>query len=102
MISGENWTCDPPNDRLRVMITVEAQDAENQLAGLLTAVEQRGESVLICRDGKPVAELRAPANATAVSTVSVDRLRMHPELKGVILYDPTEPASEDEWPSEFR
>ena len=84
------------------MITVEAQEAESQLAGLLAAVEGRGETVLIRRDGRPIAELRALVDKGAAPIAPADRLRMHPELKAVILYDPTEPASEDEWPSEFR
>lgn len=84
------------------MITVEARDAEVQLAELLAAVEQRRETVLIHRSGKPVAELRPSAAAIAEPAKPKDRLRTHPELQGTILYDPTEPATEDEWPSEFR
>ena len=31
-----------------------------------------------------------------------DPLQIHPELAATILYDPTEEAAEDEWPSKFR
>ncbi len=40
------------------MIEVNVYDAKNRLSELLAAVE-RGDSVRICRNGKPVAELRA-------------------------------------------
>ena len=69
-----------------------------RLSALLAAVEEQGEVVLICRHGKPVAELRA----ASPNAGGPDPLQMHPELAATILYDPTEPASEDEWPSECR
>ena len=78
------------------MITVNTHEAKSQLSALLAAVEDRGEVVLICRHGKPVAELRAAHDRMS----SPDPLQMHPELAAAILYDPTEPASDDEWPSE--
>ncbi len=78
------------------MITVNTHEAKTQLSSLLVAVEARGETVLICRHGKPVAELRA------VIAVGHDPLETHPELKAQILYDPIEPASEEEWPSKDR
>ncbi|MEW5854726.1 MAG: type II toxin-antitoxin system prevent-host-death family antitoxin [Myxococcota bacterium] len=40
------------------MISVNVYEAKNRLSELLAAVE-RGEAVRICRNGKPVAELRA-------------------------------------------
>ncbi len=80
------------------MITVNTHEAKSQLSALLAAVEDQGEVVVICRHGRPVAELRA-ANTR---TVGPDPLQLHPELAATILYDPTEPASEDEWPGEFR
>ena len=80
------------------MITVNTHEAKSRLSALLAAVEDRGEVVLICRHGKPVAELRAAHPRTG----GPDPLQTHPELAATILYDPTEPASEDEWPSECR
>ena len=80
------------------MITVNTHEAKSRLSALLAAVEDRGEVVLICRHGKPVAELRAASPRTS----GPDPLQTHPELTATILYDPTEPASEDEWPSECR
>ena len=80
------------------MITVNTHEAKSQLSALLAAVEDQGEVVVICRHGKPVAELRA----TNARTTGPDPLQMHPELAATILYDPTEPAPEDEWPGELR
>ncbi len=77
------------------MITVNIHEAKTNLSKLIAKVEE-GEWVRICRDGKPVAEMRP-----AVKN-KINRLEMHPELKGEILYDPTEPLTEDEWPEEFR
>jgi prevent-host-death family protein len=80
------------------MITVNTHEAKSRLSSLLASVEDKGEVVVICRHGKPVAELRAiDPRRTAPNP-----LQMHPELAATILYDPTEPASEEEWPSEFR
>ncbi len=65
---------------------------------LLAAVEERGEIVLICRDGKPVAELKAPPP-------TFERLKPHPDLKPLWVatdFDPTAPATGDEWPEEHR
>jgi hypothetical protein len=56
------------------MINVDTHEAKSQLSAPLGAVEDQ-----------------AP-----------NPLQMHPELAGTILYDPTEPATEDEWPAEFR
>ncbi|OGV76468.1 MAG: hypothetical protein A3K19_32220 [Lentisphaerae bacterium RIFOXYB12_FULL_65_16] len=39
------------------MQAVNMFEAKNKLSGLVAKVEQDGESFLICRNGKPVAEL---------------------------------------------
>ena len=81
------------------MITVNTHEAKTRLSALLAAVEENeGEVVVICRHGRPVAELRASRARTAAP----DPLQMHPELAATVLYDPTEPATEEEWPGEFR
>ncbi len=81
------------------MITVNTHEAKTRLSALLAAVEQRGEVITICRNGKPVAELHAPSAPTAPKR---SRLTPDPTLMGRILYDPTESASEDEWPEDAR
>lgn len=81
------------------MITVNTHEAKTRLSALLAAVEQKGETVLICRNGKPVAELTAPK--APVSSLR-SRLTPNPMLAGRILYDPTEEATEEEWPEDAR
>ena len=54
-----------------------------------------GETFLICRNGKPVADLVPHKNKS--------RLTPHPSLsKFKIKYDPTEPLTAEEWPEEER
>jgi prevent-host-death family protein len=79
------------------MITVNMHEAKSRLSELVKAVEERGDVVLLCRNGKVVAEIKAAQPPIA------DRLTPRPELKPLFIdYDPTEPLSEDEWPSEYR
>ncbi|MBI4657940.1 MAG: type II toxin-antitoxin system Phd/YefM family antitoxin [Verrucomicrobia bacterium] len=80
------------------MTTVNVEEAAASFPKLLAAVEETGETVLICREGKPVAELKA-----TTPRAKIDRLKPNPDLKPIAInYDPTEPLSEDEWPSEYR
>ncbi len=79
------------------MITVNADEQEGNLSALLAAVENQQEVVVICRNGKPVAELRGLATE---KTEVRNPLQTYPELAPILLCDPMEPATEDEWPSE--
>ena len=82
------------------MTAVTIQEAAASFPKLLAAVEEKGDTVLICRDGKPVAELKA-----AAPRGKVDRLEPHPDLKPLWVdpnFDPVAPLSEDEWPEKFR
>ncbi len=76
------------------MITVNDREAEAGISDLLKAVEEMGEIVQICRNGKPVAHLSRPPCA----------FQTYPALKVVFTpgFDPAEPLSEDEWPPENR
>lgn len=77
------------------MITVNMLEAKTRLSELVKCAEQSGETVLICRDGEPVAELKA------LPKTRVNRLKPDPRLKPLaIRYDPTEPLSAEEWPTE--
>jgi antitoxin (DNA-binding transcriptional repressor) of toxin-antitoxin stability system len=80
------------------MITVNTHKAKTTLSALLAAVETKGETVIICRNGKPVAELRSPSSLAPGKS----RLTPDPRLAGRILYDPTEPATEEDWPEDAR
>lgn len=74
------------------MITVNTHEAKTRLSSLLSTVEKTGETVIICRHGKPVAELRQ------VSTKK-DPLRLHPKLSQVVFHeDPTTPLDPADWP----
>lgn len=79
------------------MIKVNTHEAKTRLSALLATIEETGDSILICRNGKPVAALTPPPVATAP-----DPLKRHPELQGRILYDPLEPATEEDWPASSR
>ena len=75
------------------MLMVNTHEAKTKLSALLATVEESGEVVTICRNGKPVAELRRP------STASIDPLKQHPELGPIVfLEDPTAPLDPDDWP----
>ncbi|MBN2689097.1 MAG: type II toxin-antitoxin system Phd/YefM family antitoxin [Gammaproteobacteria bacterium] len=58
------------------MIIVNTHEAKTKLSQLLTEVESNGETVRICRNGKPIADLAPTGKA-------VDPLKQHKELQGV-------------------
>ncbi|MDZ4287879.1 MAG: type II toxin-antitoxin system Phd/YefM family antitoxin [Prosthecobacter sp.] len=82
------------------MITVNMHEAKTQLSKLVRAVVERGETVILQQNGKPVAEIHVHRPAVQ----PVRRLMPDPALKVTLApgYDPAEPASEDEWPEECR
>ena len=72
------------------MENLNIHEAKTKLSALLLEVEQKGKTFLICRNGKPVAEL--------VPHKKSDRLTYHPTLSKIqIKFDPTEELSNDEW-----
>ncbi|MDA1142330.1 MAG: type II toxin-antitoxin system Phd/YefM family antitoxin [Planctomycetota bacterium] len=72
------------------MRTVNIHEAKTNLSSMLQEIEELGESFLICRNGKPVANL--------VSHRKHDRTKRHPTMSKIsITYDPTEDLSEAEW-----
>jgi antitoxin (DNA-binding transcriptional repressor) of toxin-antitoxin stability system len=74
------------------VIRVNTQEAKTRLSALLAAVE-RGEAVVICRNDRPVAELRA------IQAFPKDPLAQHPELAGVVFHeDPASPLRPEDWP----
>jgi len=72
------------------MITVNVHEAKTNLSSLLLQMEKSGEPVLICRNGKPVADL--------VPHRPVKRnMKPHPVMSKIkINYDPTEPLTPEE------
>jgi antitoxin (DNA-binding transcriptional repressor) of toxin-antitoxin stability system len=78
------------------MVKVNTHEAKTKLSALIRMVEKRGEWVRICRDGKPIADLRPVAR-------SPDPLCQHPDLKGVIFNEnPITPLSQEDWPDDAR
>ena len=70
---------------------VNTHEAKTQLSALLAEIEDHGESFLICRNGRPIAELR-PVRAVR------DPLVVSPRLSGVIFHeDPTLPLDPEDW-----
>lgn len=75
------------------MKKLNVHEAKTRLSALLAEIEDKGERFLICRNGKPVADL--------VPHVPRSRMIPHPVLGKIrIHYDVTEPLSADEWPAE--
>ena len=80
---------------MSAMKTVNVHEAKTNFSSLLTKLETDGETIVICRNGEPVADLVPHRRAS--------RIKPHPVLSKIkIKYDPTEPASEAEWPRRFR
>lgn len=75
------------------MKLVSVHEAKTRLSALLAEMERTGEEVVICRRHKPVAHLTPYRKRS--------RLDPHPIAKNAVAnYDPTEPLTSDEWPSE--
>lgn len=67
-------------------------EAKTKLSTVLAEIEKTGETVLICRNGKPIAELSPVKKSVGL------RLSKHPIMSKIkINYDPTEDMSEEEW-----
>jgi antitoxin (DNA-binding transcriptional repressor) of toxin-antitoxin stability system len=73
------------------MRCVNVHQARTTLSALLADVEDHGEVVLICRNGRPVAELRAVSQRKG-------RLATRPVLAAITFHDdPTAPLDASEW-----
>lgn len=71
------------------MKTLNIHEAKTHLSSVLADLEGKGETFLICRHGKPVADL--------IPHRKVNRLVPHPVMSKIkIKYDPTEPLSLEE------
>ena len=82
-----------------MMMTVNMHDAKTRLSELVKAVEERNEVVVLCRDGREVAEIRRRAKRRQVRNLApAARFRVE-YAPG---YEPTEPLAEDEWPEGLR
>lgn len=72
---------------------INIHDAKTNLSAVLMQIEKTGKTVVICRNGKPVAEL-SPYKPRKDGL----RLKVHPVMGKIqIGYDPIEEMSDDEW-----
>ncbi len=78
------------------MITVNTHEAKTQLSALLAAIEEKGEVVVICRHGRPIAELRTYAPPR---NVLLDNPRLGPVS---FSEDPARPLPRDTRPGASR
>ena len=85
--------------RLANMITVNMHEAKTRLSELVKAVEEQNETVILCRDGREVAEIRRRAKRRPVRDLTPDRRF---RVKRARAYRPTEPLTHDEWPNDLR
>ena len=77
------------------MKSVNVHEAKSTLSSLLAEVERRGTRVVICRNGKPVADL--------IPHQRVDRRQKDAKLGKIkIKYDPVEELAEEDWPRHSR
>ena len=73
------------------MKTLNIDETGINIASIFSEVEKNGEFYLVCRNGKPIAEI-TPLKA-------MGRLAPHPIMSKIeINYDPTESLTHDEWP----
>ena len=67
-------------------------EAKTKLSAVLAQIEKTGNKVLICRNGKPLAELSPIKRGVGM------RLGKHPVMSKIrINYDPTEDMKDEEW-----
>jgi len=85
--------------RLANMITVNMHEAKTRLSELVKAVEERNETVVLCRGGHAVAEIRRRSRRRAVRNIAPDP-QLHVEFSRD--YRPDEPLTKDEWPASRR
>jgi antitoxin (DNA-binding transcriptional repressor) of toxin-antitoxin stability system len=81
------------------MITVDMHEAKTRLSELVKAVEERNETVVLCRNGQEVAEIRRRVKRRAARNLRPDprfRVELAPGSR------PADPLSEDERPETMR
>lgn len=77
------------------MITVNMHEAKTRLSELVKAVEEDNEVIILCRNGREVAEIRRRPRRQRLRDLRADprfRVEFAPG------YDPAEPLTEEEWP----
>ncbi len=78
------------------MKTVNLYEAKTHLSKLIAQIEVDGEIVVLCRNGKPVADIVPHKPSGAV-------VQPDPELAGArYLSDPSAPLDSSDWPEALR
>ncbi len=75
------------------MIQINVHEAKTKLSSLLIKVERKGEWIRICRNGKPVADLR-PIPAVKKP------LKLNPKLCVKFKENPMLPLEKENWPGQ--
>ncbi len=81
------------------MIQVNTHEAKTKLSALLAKLEADGEPVLICRNGKAVAQLSLVRGSHRLLAPPNQDLQ---PLRTGVGFDPTTGVSMEDWPEELR
>jgi prevent-host-death family protein len=73
----------------KLMKALNIHEAKRHFSSLLKEIEETGETIVICRNGKPVADLTKHCPTPALSKIELN-------------YDPTEQASKENSPESGR
>lgn len=75
---------------------VNLYEAKTKLSKLVASVEEVGEPIVLCRNGRPVADL-VPHRKAGIQ-LKINKGLMGAKFKG----DPCAPLPEKDWPGELR
>lgn len=75
---------------------VNLYEAKTKLSKLVASIEEVGEPIVLCRNGRPVADL-VPHRKRGIQ-LKMDKGLMGAKFKG----NPCFPLSEEDWPRELR
>ena len=75
------------------------REAKTRLSELVRAVEERNETVVLCRDGQAVAEIRRRKTTRATRNLAPEPRFGVQFSRG---YRPTEPLTDEEFPDTLR
>lgn len=77
------------------MKTVNVHEAKTGFSGLLAEIERKRSRIVICRNGKPIADLVPhEMDVSMEPDKKLGKIGIH--------YDPIEEAGEEDWPSGQR
>jgi len=79
------------------MIAINIYEAKSQLSRLVASVENQGQRIVLCRNGRPVADI-VPHEKGLNTTLQPD-----PDLVGAqFLSEPSAPLPAEDWPEGLR